>query len=327
MIGRREFITLLGGAATWPLAASAQQAAMPVIGSLCAGSPAGYASGLAGFRDGLRDTGFDEGRNVAIDYRWMDGQFDRLPEVANDLVRRRVAVIFASGGVVSAIAAKAATSTIPIVFSNGSDPAKFGLVASFNRPGGNVTGVSFLAIELEQKRLELLREVIPKRSVIAFLLNPKNPNADSQLNDVQTAARILDQPILVLQAATDHDLEAALAAILERQVSAFAVGADSFLYSRQNELQAFAARHHLPTISTDRPIAVMGGLMSYGPNIGDAFRHAGVYTGRILKGEKPSDLPVMRPTKYELVINLKTAKALGLEVPDKLLARADEVIE
>jgi putative ABC transport system substrate-binding protein len=300
---------------------------MPVIGSLCAGSPAGYASGLAGFRDGLRDTGFDEGRNVAIDYRWMDGQFDRLPEVANDLVRRRVAVIFASGGVVSAIAAKAATSTIPIVFSNGSDPAKFGLVASFNRPGGNVTGVSFLAIELEQKRLELLREVIPKRSVIAFLLNPKNPNADSQLNDVQTAARILDQPILVLQAATDHDLEAALAAILERQVSAFAVGADSFLYSRQNELQAFAARHHLPTISTDRPIAVMGGLMSYGPNIGDAFRHAGVYTGRILKGEKPSDLPVMRPTKYELVINLKTAKALGLEVPDKLLARADEVIE
>ena len=220
----------------------------------------------------------------------MDGQFDRLPEVANDLVRRRVAVIFASGGVVSAIAAKAATSTIPIVFANGSDPAKFGLVAGFNRPGGNVTGVSFLAIALEQKRLELLREVIPKGSAIAVLLNPKNPNADAQLSDVQAGARILNQPIVVLHAATDQDLEAALAAILERQVSAFSVSADSFLYSRQNKLQAFAELHRLPTISTDRPIALMGGLMSYGSDLGDAFRHAGVYTGRILKGEKPADL-------------------------------------
>jgi putative ABC transport system substrate-binding protein len=257
----------------------------------------------------------------------MDGHFDRLPEAASELVRRRVAVIFASGGVVSAVAAKAATSTIPIVFVNGSDPVKFGLVASYNRPGGNITGVNFLQISLEHKRLELLREMIPKAGVIAVLLNPNNPNAESQSNDVQTAARTLDQSILVLRAATDPDLEAALAALVQQRISAFAVTADSFLFSRLNEIVAFAGRNHLPTMGVERQFTLTGGLMAYGPDSGDAFRQGGVYTGRILKGERPADLPVMQPTKFEFLINLKTARALGLEVPPKLLALADEVIE
>jgi putative tryptophan/tyrosine transport system substrate-binding protein len=324
---RREFISVLGGVAAWPLAARAQQTAVPVIGFLSGGSPAGYASSVVGFRNGLNEAGFVEGRNVAVDYRWMDGHFDRLPEAASDLVRRRVAVIFASGGVVSAIAAKAATSTIPIVFVHGSDPIKFGLVASLNHPGGNVTGVGFLQISLERKRLELLREMVPKGSVIAVLLNPNNPNADGQLNDVQTAATTLDQPIVVLKAATDRDLEATLAALVQQQINAFAVTADSFLYSRLNEIVTFAEHHRLPTMGAERQFAVTGGLMTYGPNSGDAFRQAGVYTGRILKGERPADLPVMQPTKFEFVINLKTAKALGLEIPPKLLALADEAIE
>jgi putative ABC transport system substrate-binding protein len=257
----------------------------------------------------------------------MDGHFDRLPEAANELVRRRVAVIFASGGVVSAVAAKAATSTIPIVFVNGSDPVKFGLVASYNRPGGNITGINFLQISLEHKRLELLREMIPKVGVIAVLLNPNNPNAESQSNDVQAAARALDQPILVLRAATDRDLEAALAALVQQKIGAFAVTADSFLFSRLDEIVAFAGRNHLPTMGVERQFTLTGGLMAYGPDSGDAFRQGGVYTGRILKGERPADLPVMQPTKFEFLINLKTARALGLEVPPKLLALADEVIE
>jgi putative ABC transport system substrate-binding protein len=326
-VRRRAFITLLGGAAAWPLAAQAQQAAMPVIGFLSGGSPTGYASGLAGFRTGLNEMGFVEGRNLAIDYRWMDGHFDRLPAAANELVRLRVAAIFASGGVVSAVAAKAATSTIPIVFVNGSDPVKFGLVASYNRPGGNITGINFLQISLEHKRLELLREMIPKASVIAVLLNPNNPNAESQSNDVQAAARALDQPILVLRTATDRDLEAALAAVVQQRISAFAVTADSFLFSRLDEIVAFAARNHVPTMGVERQFTLTGGLMAYGPDSGDAFRQGGVYTGRILKGERPADLPVMQPTKFEFLINLKAARALGLEVPPKLLALADEVIE
>jgi ABC-type uncharacterized transport system substrate-binding protein len=324
---RREFISLLGGAAAaWPLAVRAQES-MSVIGFLSGGSQVGYASGVVGFRNGLNETGFVEGRNVAIDYRWMDGHFERLPEAANDLVRRRVAVIFASGGVVSAVAAKAATSTIPIVFVNGSDPVKFGLVASYNRPGGNITGVNFLQISLEHKRLELLREMNPKAGVIAVLLNPKNPNAESQSNDAQAAARALDQPILVLRAANDADLQAALAALLQQKISAFAVTADSFLFSRLNEIVAFAERNHLPTMGVERQFTLTGGLMAYGPDSGDAFRQGGVYTGRILKGERPADLPVMQPTKFEFLINLKTARVLGLEVPPKLLALADEVIE
>jgi putative tryptophan/tyrosine transport system substrate-binding protein len=325
-VKRRYFITLLGGAAAWPLAARAQQP-MPVIGFLSGGSQVGYASGVVGFRNGLNETGFVEGRNVTIDYRWMDGQFDRLPEAANDLVRRRVAVIFASGGVVSAVAAKAATSTIPIVFVNGSDPVKFGLVASYNRPGGNITGINFLQTSLEHKRLELLREMIPKAGVIAVVLNPNNPNAESQSNDAQAAARALDQPILVLRAATNADLEAALATLLQQKISALAVTADSFLFSHLNEIVAFAERTRLPTMGVERQFTLSGGLMAYGPDSGDAFRQAGVYTGRILKGERPSDLPVMQPTRFEFLINLKTAKALGLTVPDKLIALADEVIE
>ena len=327
-IRRRKFLaTLLGGAVAWPLVAHAQQPTMPVIGFLSGGSPTGYASGVVGFRTGLNETGFVEGRNVAIDYRWMDGHFDRLPEAANELVRRRVAVIFASGGVVSAVAAKAATSTIPIVFVNGSDPVKFGLVASYNRPGGNITGINFLQISLEHKRLELLREMIPKAGVIAVLLNPNNPNAESQSNDVQAAARALDQPILVLRTATDRDLEAALAALVQQKIGAFAVTADSFLFSRLDEIVAFAGRNHLATMGVERQFTLTGGLMAYGPDSGDAFRLGGVYTGRILKGERPADLPVMQPTKFEFLINLKTARALGLEVPPKLLALADEVIE
>jgi putative ABC transport system substrate-binding protein len=325
-MNRRGVIAALGGAAAWPLVARGQQA-MPVIGFLSGGSQEGYAPGLVGFRNGLNETGFVEGRNVAIDFRWMDGHFDRLPEAASELVRGRVAVIFASGGVVSALAAKAATSTIPIVFVNGSDPIKLGLVASYNRPGGNITGVNFLQISLEHKRLELLREMVPKAGVIAVLLNPNTPNAESQSNDVQTAAHILDQPIVVLRAATDRDLEAALAALVQQKISAFAVTADSFLFSRLNEIVAFARRNHLPTIGVERQFTLIGGLMAYGPDSGDAFRQGGVYTGRILKGEKPADLPVQTPTKYELVVNLKTAKALGLSIPPAVLARAGEVIE
>jgi putative ABC transport system substrate-binding protein len=327
-VKRRAFITLISSAAAaWPLAARAQQAAVPVIGFLSGGSAAGYASGVVGFRNGLNETGFVEGRNVTIDYRWMDGHFDRLPEAANDLVRRRVSVIFASGGVVSAVAAKAATSTIPIVFVNGSDPVKFGLVASYNRPGGNITGVNFLQISLELKRLELLREMISKVAVIAVLLNPNNPNIESQSNDVQAAGRALDQSILVLRASTDRELDVALQAIVKEKISAFAVTADSFLFSRLNQIVAFAERNHLPTMGVERQFTLTGGLMAYGPDSGDAFRHGGIYTGRILKGEHPAELPVMQPTKFEFLINLKTARALGLEVPAKLLALADEVIE
>jgi putative ABC transport system substrate-binding protein len=326
-VRRREFITLLGGAAAWPVSARAQEPSVPVIGFLSGGSMAGYASGVVGFRNGLNETGFVEDRNVAIDYRWTDGHFDRLPEAANDLVRHRVAVIFASGGVVSAIAAKAATSTIPIVFVNGSDPVKYGLVSSYNRPGGNITGVNFLQISLEHKRLELLREMISKAGVIAVLLNPNNPNVENQSNDVQGAGRALDQPIAVLRAATDRDLDAALQAIVRQKISAFAVTADSFLFSRLDEIVAFARRNNLPTMGVERQFTLTGGLMAYGPDSGDAFRQGGIYTGRILKGEHPADLPVMQPTKFEFLINLKTAKGLGLEVPAKLLALADEVIE
>jgi putative tryptophan/tyrosine transport system substrate-binding protein len=327
---RREFITLLGGAGLLCAAkarrARAQQP-MPMIGFLSGGSPAGYGSSVVGFRNGLNETGFVEDRNVAIDYRWMDGHFDRLPEAANDLVRRRVAVIFASGGVVSAVAAKAATSTIPIVFVNGSDPVKFGLVESYNRPGGNITGVNFLQISLEHKRLELLREMIPKAGVIAVLLNPNNPNVESQSNDVQAASRALDQPIVMLRAAADRDLDTALQSIVQQKISAFAVTADSFLFSRLNEIVAFARSNSLPTMGVERQFTLTGGLMAYGPDSGDAFRQGGIYTGRILKGEHPADLPVMQPTKFEFLINLKTARGLGLEVPAKLLALADEVIE
>jgi putative ABC transport system substrate-binding protein len=326
---RRELITLLGGAAVaWPLAARAQQPPLPAVGVLHSGSPDdGYASSLAGFRKGLNDAGFVERQNVVIEYRWAQGQFDRLPALADDLVRNHVAIIVATGGVVSPLAAKAATSTIPIVFANGSDPVKFGLVASFNRPGGNITGVSFFHIELEAKRLELLRELVPNAAVIAVLINPISPNAEGQSKDVQAAARSLGRAVLVVNAGTERDIEAAFTTVVEQKAGAIAVTADSLFLSRHDQIVALAARHRVPTIYTDRTFAERGGLISYATNIADSYRQAGVYAGRILKGEKPADLPVTQPTRFELILNLKTARTLGLAVPDKLLALADAVIE
>ena len=276
MMQRREFITLLGGAvAAWPLAARAQQPAMPVIGFLSGGSLAGYEPGLVGFRNGLSESGYVEVRNVTIEYRWADGQFDRLPGFADDLVRRRVAVVFASGGVVSALAAKKATSTIPIVFCHGSDPVKFGLVASFNRPGGNITGVSFLAIALEQKRLQIARELIPKTAPIGVLMNPSNPNADVQLNDVQAAVPSLG-PIIVLRAGTDGELDRLSEALDQQHLAALVITADSFLFSRQNKITALAERYRVLTITTDREFAAIGALASYGPSMHDSYLQAGI---------------------------------------------------
>jgi putative tryptophan/tyrosine transport system substrate-binding protein len=326
---RRNFISLLGGAAAaWPLTVWAQQQALPAVGVLHSGSPDdGYSSALAGFRKGLNEAGYVERRNVVIEYRWAQGRFDRMPALAADLVQSDVAIIVATGGVVSALAAKAATTTIPIVFANGSDPLKLGLVASFNRPGGNITGVSFFSIELEAKRLELLREFVPQATIFAALLNPNNPNAESQSKDVQEAGRVSGRSVLVLNAGTERDIDAAFETLVHRKAEALAITADSLFVSRLDQIVALAARHRVPTIYTNRESVELGGLISYQPNLSDSFRQAGIYTGRILKGEKPADLPVIQPTKYELVINLKTAKALGLEVPTALLARADEVIE
>jgi putative ABC transport system substrate-binding protein len=325
---RREFITLLGSAAAWPLAARAQQQALPAVGVLHSGSPDdGYSSGFGGFRKGLNEAGYIERRNVVIEYRWAQGRFDRLPALAADLVQSDVAIIVATGGVVSALAAKAATTTIPIVFANGSDPVKFGLVASFNRPAGNITGVSFFSIELEAKRLELLRELVPQATILAALLNPNNPNAESQSKDVQEAARVLGRSVLVLNAGTERDIDAAFETLVHQKAAALTITADSLFLSRVYQIVALAARHRLPTIYTNRETVERGGLISYNPNLPDSFRQAGIYTGRILNGEKPADLPVVQPTKFELVINMKTAKALGITMPLTLLARADEVIE
>jgi putative ABC transport system substrate-binding protein len=326
---RRDFITLLGGAAVaWPLAARAQQRALPAVGVLHSGSPDdGYSSELDRFRKGLNEAGYVERRNVVIEYRWAQGRFDRLPALAADLVQSDVATIVATGVVVSALAAKAATTTIPIVFANGSDLVKFGLVASFNRPGGNITGVSFFAIELDAKRLVLLRELVPQATIFAALLNPANPNAESQSKDVQEAGRVLGHSVLVLNAGTERDIDAAFETLVHQKVEALTVTADSLFASRQDQIVALAARHRVPTIYSNRESVERGGLISYDPNLSDSFRQAGIYTGRILKGEKPADLPVVQPTKFALVINMKTTKALGLTVPLTLLARAGEVIE
>ena len=325
---RREFITLVGAAAAWPLAARAQQPAMPVIGVLSGGSsPDPSAARWRAFHHGLSENGYVEGRNVAIEYRWPEGQYDRLPALVADLVRRRVTVLTALGGVQTPLAAKAATGTIPIVFAIGSDPVKFGLVASLNRPGGNVTGVSFFTIELEAKRLGVLHELVPKATAIAVLVNRTNANAENQLRELSEAARTLGLQLHALNASSERDFDAAFAAVAQMRAGALLVAADPFFFIRREKIVSLAMAQGVPAIYEWREFAEAGGLVSYGTNLTDAFRQAGVYTGRILKGEKPADLPVMRSTKFELVINLKTAKALGLEIPSSVLARADEVIE
>jgi putative tryptophan/tyrosine transport system substrate-binding protein len=326
-VKRREFITLLGGAAVWPLAARAQQRAFPVIGLLSSRSPAVDTSLIAVIRQGLNEFGLVEGQNVALDYRWADGQYDRLAALAADFVRRQVAVIVTMGGEVSALAAKAASATIPIVFAAGADPVRSGLVTSVHRPGGNITGVSTLIFELEPKRLGLMRELRPNATTIAVLVDPNSPNAEMQVNDIQAAARGVGGEITILNASTIRDIDAAFVRLVEMRADALLVVANPIFFNRTAQLVVLAARHAIPTVYSRREFTAAGGLMSYGPNINDSYRLLGVYAARILKGEKPGDLPIQLPTKFELVINLSTAKALGLDVPPTLLARADEVIE
>ena len=323
---RRDFITLIGGAATWPLAASAQQLAMPVIGFLSGVSPGPFAQRLAAFRQGLNETGTIEGKNVAIEYRWAEGQYDRLPALVTDLVGRRVAVIVAYTDA-AALAAKAATTTIPIVFLSGDDPVKLGLVQSLARPGENITGVSWFGIDFVPKQLSLLHEIVPNAAVIALLVDLNVPDAASRVSEVQAVARTLGLQLVVLNARTASDIDRAFASLVRDRASALVVGAGGFLVSRRNQIITLAARHAIPVIYGFREYSADGGLVSYGNDIPDAFRRAGVYTGRILKGDKPADLPIERTTKFELVINLKTAKALGLNVPRSLIAGADEVIQ
>jgi len=325
-VKRRAFITLLGGAAAaWPLAARAQQPAMPVVGFMSARSAADSSREVVAFRQGLAETGYEEGRNVAVEFRWAQGQFDSLPAMAGELVRRPLAVLAAVG--LSARVAKAATTTIPIVFGTGLDPVEEGLVTSLNRPGGNVTGATFLSALLGAKRLGLLRDLVPGADVIALLVNPNTNVGQAQTKDVQEAARALGQSLVVLHGGSDESIDASFAALTQQHVAALMVGGDPFFDTRRDRLIALAARHQVPAIYQLREYALAGGLMSYGASITDMYRQIGLYVGRVLKGEKPGDLPVVQVTKFELVINLKTAKALGVKISDNLLTLADEVIE
>jgi putative ABC transport system substrate-binding protein len=326
-IGRRQLIAALGGAAAaWPLAARAQQPAVPMIGFLNSASPDGYVPMVAAFRQGLKEAGYVESQNVTVEYRWAEGQYDRVPMIALELVGRQVAVLVANSPGVSAL--KAAITTTPIVFTTAGDPVQLGLVASMSRPGGNVTGATMLAVELVPKRLELAHELVPTASVVAALINPANPStAEPQSRDLLAAARTLGLQLHVVHASTERDFDTVFANLARLRPGALVIGSDGFFISRNEQLATLAVRHAMPAIFQDRAFAAAGGLMSYGGSLPEAYRQAGIYTGRILKGEKPADLPVVQSTKFELIINLKTARVLGLDIPPTLLARADEVIE
>jgi putative ABC transport system substrate-binding protein len=325
---RREFIILMGGAtAAWPFAARARQTTMPVIGYLSARSSESDVSMLSAFQRGLNETGYVVGKNVEIEFRWGDGQYDRLPTLAEDLVRRNVAIIVTSGGELSALAAKRATSTIPIVINVGEDPVRYGLVTSLNRPGGNITGVTSLLGSLGAKQLGLLRDLVPKTGMVAMLVNPDDTWAETQITNTEAAARTVGQQLIVLRANTRPDIDAAFATVVKKQISALLVAASPFFVTQADYLIALSARLALPTVYFRREIADVGGLMSYGSSTAELYGQMGTYAGKILGGVNPADLPIMQATKFELVINLKTAKALGLEIPPMLIARADEVIE
>jgi putative tryptophan/tyrosine transport system substrate-binding protein len=326
-IGRRELLVALGGAVAWPLAVRAQQGKMPVIGILASVSPAPYAPFIAAIKEGLRQTGYVEGRNVAIEYRWAEGQYDRLPQLASELVESGVAVMILVGGGATTTAAKAATATIPIVVVMGDDPVKTGAVVALNRPGGNVTGVSLLSVAMEAKRLQLLRELAPNVSVIAIVLNPNNPQADEQLQELQDAGHALGVQVEPFKAGSPSEIDTAFLNLVERRAGALLMAADAFFNTRREQFIVLSARHALPAIFPYREFPAAGGLMSYGTSLADAYRQEGIYAGRILKGEKPAEMPVQQAVKIELVINLQTAKSLGLTIPLALLGRADEVIE
>ncbi len=324
---RREFIALLGGTAAWPIAAQGQQKALPLIGFMSGRSPADSAHLVEAFRQGLRESGYVEGETISIEYRWANGEYNRLPELASDLVSRRVLLLLALGGESSAIAAKQATSTIPIIFGIGDDPVKAGLVASFNKPGGNATGYTLLTNEMGAKRVGLMHELVPGVSLLGALINPSFPPALDQLADIENATRSIGQSLVVGRASTDAELKAAFAYLVEQRVGAVLIATDPYFDTQRAQIIALAAEGRLPTMYQFREYALAGGLVSYGPRITDSYKQAGIYAGRILKGTKPADLPVLQPTRFELVINLKTANALGLTVPNSMQLLADEVIE
>jgi len=325
-MNKRRFITLLGGAATWPLAARAQQPGMPMIGILAAPAPP-YAENVSAIRRGLSEAGFVEGRNLTMEFRWAEGRYERLPGMATDLVNRQVALIVTVGGVAPLAAARNATTTIPIVFHMAGDPVRLGFAKSFNRPGGNVTGVSLVQVALAAKRLEVLRELVPATRIIGLLINPANPNVETVVPELHTTARALGLELVVGYANSESDVDVAFEGFVRDRVQALLVDADPVFLSRLQHLNAAAARRSIPAMYVTRQYVEGGGLISYGANVADAYREVGVYAGKILKGVLPADLPILQPTKFELVVNLTTAKALGLEVPPTLLARADEVIE